>query len=164
MVYHRKKTNRNNRNKTKKKNRTRTYCTNALALLMLVPQVCLAKVRASPGVTECLLFPLDSPVPHAHVHSSSHPISPIFDNKCEYDPLPSFTFARDSPEGLKIFLEEVHPNVADRPLRLGSCTLSRPNITLFESLESPYRKRAPANRSWRFRIIVVSMRWQPILS
>ena len=93
------------RQKTNK--RTRNYCTSSLA--SPAPHVELAKVRASPGAIECFRSPLEPPVPHAHVICSSHPILSILDNNSEFDPLPSFAFARDRPKGLEIFMEAIHP-------------------------------------------------------
>ena len=116
--------------------------------LALAPHVGLAKVRATPGVIECFRSPLDRPVLHLHVICSSYPISSILDNNSECDPLRSFVFARDRPEGLEVFLEAVIQDVAGRPPRLGPCTTSRPNMTRFESFESPCRIRAPANPSF----------------
>ena len=111
------------------------------------------------------MLPLPSrpPVPLAHVLRSSHPIPSILDNNSECDPLSSFAFARDRPEGLEIFLEAVHPRRRRSTSSLGPCTASRPNMTRFESLESPCRTKAPVNPSWRFRI-VASMRSEPALS
>ena len=65
------------------------------------------------------MLPLPSrpPVPLAHVLCSSHPIPSILDNNSECDPLPSFAFARDRPEGLEIFLEAIHPRRRGRPPR-----------------------------------------------
>ena len=90
-------------------------------------------------------------MPHAHVHHSSHQIPLIFDNNLEYDPLPSFAFARDRPRRRRLTSS------------LGPLHREPPNITPFESFECPYQIRPPANRSLRFRN-VVSMRWQPVFS
>ena len=68
-----------------------------------------------------------------------------------------------APKASRFFWMESTQDVAGRPPRLGPCTASRPNMTCFESLESPCRTRALANQSWRFQI-VVSMRSEPVLS
>ena len=81
-------------------------------------------------------------------------------NATHFRPLPLRGIA---PKASRFFCRQSTHDVAGRPPRLGPCTASRPNMTRFDSLESPCRTRAPANPSWRFRI-VVSMRSEPVLS
>ena len=132
LLYRSKKT---NRNTAKRQNRTKlhTQLLYKSTSLALAPYVELAEVHALPGVIECFRPFLDPPVPHANVLRSSHPISSIIDNNSEYNPFPSFAFARDRPEGFEIFLHAVPQDVAGRPPRLGPCPASRPNIIRLES-------------------------------
>ena len=81
-------------------------------------------------------------------------------NATHFHPLP---LRGTAPKASTFFWRQTTQDVAGRPPRLGPFTASRPNMTRFESLESPCRTRAPANPSWRFRI-VVSMRSEPVLS
>ena len=81
-------------------------------------------------------------------------------NATHFRPLP---LRGTAPKASRFFCRQSTHDVAGRPPRLGPCTASRPNMTRFDSLESPCRTRAPANPSWRFRI-VVSMRSEPVLS
>ena len=115
--------------------------------LQLAPHVGLTEVRASPGILKCFRYLLDSPVPHAHVLRSSHPVPSILDYSSECDLFSSFALARDRPKDLKIFLEAVPPRRRRRSPRLSPCTTSRPNMIRFESLEWPCRTRAWANPS-----------------
>ena len=52
-----------------------------------------------------------------------------------------------APKASRFFWRQSTQDVAGRPPRLGACTASHPNMTRFESLESPCRTRAPANPS-----------------
>ena len=67
-----------------------------------------------------------------------------------------------APKALRFFWRQSTQDTTGRPPRLSPCTASRPNMTRFESLESPCQIRAPANPSWRLRS-VVSMRSEPVL-
>ena len=101
------------------------------------------KVRASSGVVERFLFPLDPPVPHVHVPRSSHPIPSILYDNPECDPLPYFAFAPDRHEGLGIVLEAVPPRRHRSNSSYGRLHHQPPpNINRFES---PHRIRALAN-------------------
>ena len=64
----------------------------------------MVKVRALLGVFECFRSLLDPPVSHADVPCNSHPIQFILDNNLECDPLPTYAYAPDWPEGLEIVL------------------------------------------------------------
>ena len=68
-----------------------------------------------------------------------------------------------APKASGVLWRQSAQDVAGRPPRLSPCTARRPNITRFESLESPCRTRAPVNPGRRSRI-VVSMPSEPILS
>ena len=81
-------------------------------------------------------------------------------NATHFRPLP---LRGTAPKASKFFSRQSTQDVAGRPPRLGPCTASRPNMTRFESLESPCRTRAPANPSWHLRI-AVWMRSEPVLS
>ena len=90
----------------------------------------------------------------------SRPSLTTFPNATHFRPLP---LRGTAPKALRLFWRQSTYDVAGRLPRLGPCPASRPNMNRFESLESPCRTRAPANPSWRFRI-VVSMRSEPVLS
>ena len=100
---------------------------------------------------------------HTYVLYSSQPIPSILDNNSKCDPVSSFVFARDRPEGLEVILASVHQGVDGRSPRLSPCTASRPNLMLFESLELPCPSRAPAYLTRRFRVID-SIHSEPVLS
>ena len=64
----------------------------------------MVKVHASSDVIECFRSLLDPSVSHAHVPCNSHSIQSILDNNLECDPLPTYAYAPDCPDGLKIVL------------------------------------------------------------
>ena len=149
---------------------TRQHRTKSYTLLLykftnlaLALHVGLAKVRASPGAIECFRFPLD---PRYHMPSffaaviQSRPSLTTTPNATHFRPLP---LRGTASKISRFFWMQSTQDVAGQPPRLGPCTASRPNITRFEILESPRRTRAPANPSWRSRI-VVSMCSEPVLS
>ena len=131
--------------------------------LALALHVGLTKVRASPGAVECFRSPLDPP---CHLPTffaaviQSRPSLKTTSNATHFRRLP---LRGTAPKASIFFWRQSTHDVAGRPPRSGPCTASRPNMTRFESLESPCRTRAPANPSWRFRT-VVSMRSEPVLS
>ena len=64
----------------------------------------MVKVRVLSGVIEYFRSLLDPPVSHAYVPCNSHPIQSILVNNLECDPLLTYAYAPDCPEGIEIVL------------------------------------------------------------
>ena len=122
-----------------------------LTSLALAPHVGLTNVRASQGVIEYFRSLLDPPGATYHIPTffavviQSRRSLTTTPHTTHFRPLPLRGIA---PKASRFFWRQPPPqDVAGRPPRVGTCTASRPNMTRFESLESPCRTRAPVNPS-----------------